>query len=108
MGTKGRYESSSLSPGDLGRRRWARSQVNHKVPPQLSNLAASPPGHMVQVDEIAFESVREYCSNLGIRPGTRLLCRGEDRSGAVLADEPGGNTIPVPRDYALFVWVRKI
>jgi hypothetical protein len=88
------------------RRRWAQNQLERKASSRLNTLAASAPNRRVVVDEIVFGSVKDLCRDLGIQEGTPLVSRGDDGAGSVCAECEEGNTILLPRDYALFVWVR--
>jgi hypothetical protein len=99
--------STHLPPMDPARRRWAQSQLERKASFRLNNLAASAPNGRVVVDEIVFGSVKNFCTDLGIHEGTRLVCRGNDELGNISAEDERGNQFLLPWDYALFVWVRE-
>jgi hypothetical protein len=97
-----------LPPMDPIRRRWARSQRERKASFRLNTLSASRPGTAVEVEEIVFGSVKNYCTELGIHEGTRLVCRGHDDLGNIAAEDERGNEFLLPWDYGLFVWVREV
>lgn len=107
MKTDGKQPSTHLPLNNIARRRWAHSQLKRKASSRVKNLAASPANGRVVVDEIVFSSVKRFCSDLGIQEGTRLVCRGNRELDEIVVEDEGGSQFHLPRDYALFVWVRE-
>jgi len=72
--------------------------------PWVHSLAMARAGQKLQVDQVLFAAVREYCGSRGIREGVRLLCQGqgEEWVDVVL---PSGKIEKLPREYAWFVSV---
>lgn len=84
---------------------WSLRTAKGGEKKHMKDLANATPGELVQVEEVVFGSVREYCRESGIRPGTRLLCHGTDSTGMVEVEDMDGHVVQMTRDLALFVWV---
>jgi hypothetical protein len=72
--------------------------------PWSRSLALAGEGETFEVEEILFASVQQRCEELGIRPGTVLLCDSL-RPGEVGIILPDGTSARIPRHYAWFVAV---
>ena len=72
--------------------------------PWSRSLALAPVGRAVQVKTILFGTVKDFCSEHGIQPGTVLVCR-EHGEEWVDVDLPSGMETRLPRHYAWFVSV---
>lgn len=72
--------------------------------PWSRSLALAEEGDILEVDEILFASVEARCHELGIRPGTVLVCDAL-RPGEVGVILPDGTRARLPRHYAWFVAV---
>ena len=70
--------------------------------PWSRSLALAPVGRAVQVKTILFGTVKDYCSNRGIQPGTVLVCREHGEEWLDL-DLPTGTAMRLPRQYAWFI-----
>ena len=75
--------------------------------PWSRSLALAGEGDILEVDEILFASVQERCEELGIRPGTVLVC-DTLRPGEVGIILPDGTRARLPRHYAWFVAVEPL
>lgn len=92
----------------MNRRRWTRPKEGPVQGRRLKALAQAAPGEILQVEEVVFGTVKEYCQQVGIGMGTRLVCRACQRPAAVEVETSRGDSVEMPTDLAHFVWVREL
>lgn len=81
-------------------------QLDYSQWPWARSLALTKRDQAVEVEEILFGAVRDYCSYVGIRKGSVVTCRNSD-GDAVEVELPGGDTACLSREYAWFVLVHE-
>lgn len=70
----------------------------------VHSLSEAQPDQWVRVQHILYDALREYCGQIELQEGDRLLCRS-NRQFVVLRSESGRSVI-VPQDRARFIRVR--
>lgn len=86
--------------------RWTLPGPRKGEQGRLKDLTRTEAGEVVEVKEVVFGSVQEYCEGAGIGPGTRLRVRSRDNHGVLELEDVEGNSVAMTWDFALFVWVR--
>jgi hypothetical protein len=86
--------------------RWTLPRQRKRDEGRLKDLTRTEVGELVEVKEVVFGSVQEYCEGAGIGPGTRLRVRSRDNHGGLELEDVEGDSVAMTWDFALFVWVR--
>lgn len=70
------------------------------------SLVDVTPGETVKVRQVIFDSLREYCAELGVQKGDRLTLLEGDLS-SLLLEEDDGRLVRCPCEFARFIEVAR-